>query len=120
VARGLAAAASRGGSYGVPEAALREAHRSMVQPQQQEGTYSRVFSGPGEVADIFSEARADDIAIIDVRGRCPFTDWMVLATARSQRLAHMMAAGVLHRLKDKAREVAPGVAPTIEGALVRG
>jgi len=29
-----------------------------------------------------AEARADDIAIIDVRGDCPFTDWMVLATAR--------------------------------------
>lgn len=29
-----------------------------------------------------AEARAEDIAIIDVRGDCPFTDWMVLATAR--------------------------------------
>lgn len=67
-----------------------------------------------------AEARADDVAIIDVRGRCAFTDYMVLATARSQRLVRMLAAAVLHQLKARAREVAPGVAPTVEGALVRG
>lgn len=45
---------------------------------------------------------------------------MVLATARSQRLAHMLAGAVLHALKARAREVAPGVAPVVEGATVRG
>lgn len=65
-----------------------------------------------------ADARADDVAIIDVRAHCAFTDWMVLATVRSQRLAHMLAAAVLHRLKAQAKEVAPGVVPTIEGGLV--
>jgi len=37
----------------------------------------------------------------------------------SQRLAVMLASAVLHALKARAKEVAPGVAPTIEGALVR-
>ena len=31
----------------------------------------------------------------------------------------MLAGGILHALKARAKEVAPGVAPTIEGALVR-
>jgi ribosome-associated protein len=53
--------------------------------------------------------------ILDVRGRCPFTDFMVLATARSQQLAQMLAGAVLHAVKARAREVAPGVAPAIEG-----
>lgn len=56
--------------------------------------------------------------IIDVRGHCPFTDYMVLGTARSQRLAGMMAGAVLHALKARASEVAPGKKPTIEGAKV--
>ena len=30
-----------------------------------------------QVADLLVEARADDVAIIDVRHRCPFTDYMV-------------------------------------------
>jgi hypothetical protein len=56
--------------------------------------------------------------ILDVRGRCPFTDFMVLATARSQQLAQMLAGAVLHAVKARAREVAPGVAPAIEGGQV--
>lgn len=58
--------------------------------------------------------------MIDVRGRCPFTDHMVVATARSARLAHMLAAAVLHALKGRTAQAAPGVAPVIEGALVSG
>lgn len=45
-------------------------------------------------------------------------EYASLALTCSQRLAHMLASGVLHALKARAREVAPGVAPTIEGALV--
>ncbi len=64
------------------------------------------------------EARAADVCILDVRKRSPFTDYMVIGTARSQRMVHMMAAGVLHQLKARCREVAPGVVPTIEGSKV--
>lgn len=49
----MAAVASRGGSYGMPEASLRVAHREMVE----QGDYSRVFT-PEEVADIFAGAVA--------------------------------------------------------------
>ncbi|KAL4452089.1 hypothetical protein ABPG75_007751 [Micractinium tetrahymenae] len=111
LAQARAAADSRGGSYGVPEDTLRQAHREMVQAAE----YRSIFQ-PQEIADILAEARADDVLIIDVRGRCPFTDFMVLGTARSQRLAGMMAGAVLHALKARAGEVAPGKKPTIEGA----
>jgi len=55
VAAKLKAAAARGGSYGVPEASLREAHEQMV---QQGAEYSRIFS-PGEVADILAGKAAE-------------------------------------------------------------
>lgn len=49
VAQRMAAVAARGGSYGVPEASLRQAHRDMVTP----GAYSQVFT-PREVADLLA------------------------------------------------------------------
>lgn len=49
VAERLAAVAARGGSYGVPEATLRESHRQMVQGSE----YSHIFK-PEEVAEIFA------------------------------------------------------------------
>jgi ribosome silencing factor RsfS/YbeB/iojap len=77
--------------------------------------YSRAFASPHDVARMLVEARADDICIIDVRGHCAFTDYMVVATGRSSQLVHMLAQAVLHELKQRCREVAPGVAPGIEG-----
>ena len=78
--------------------------------------YNRAFASPHDVARMLVEARADDIAIIDVRGNCSFTDYMVVATGRSSQLVHMLAQAVLHELKQTCKEVAPGVSPGIEGA----
>ncbi|KAL4538502.1 hypothetical protein Ndes2437A_g01519 [Nannochloris sp. 'desiccata'] len=78
--------------------------------------YNRAFASPHDVARMLVEARADDICIIDVRGHCAFTDYMVVATGRSSQLVHLLAQAVLHELKQRCKEVAPGVAPGIEGA----
>lgn len=78
--------------------------------------YTKAFSSPHEVARLLVDARADDIAIIDVRGHCTYTDYMVLGTGRSPQLVHMLAQAVLYELKRRCKEVAPGVAPAIEGA----
>ena len=34
---------------------------------------------------VLSDAKAEDIVAIDLRGKAALTDWMILATARSQR-----------------------------------
>ena len=106
------------GTQGVSEGELRASLASMVQAGGDRAPFHQVFQ-PQEVANLLLEARGDDVCIIDVRHRCPFTDYMVLATARSQRLVHMLAAAVLHELKGRCREVAPGVAPGVEGLQVR-
>ena len=46
----LAAAAARGGSYGLPESSLRESQRELVQQAE----FAHIFT-PEEVADIFAE-----------------------------------------------------------------
>ena len=44
---------------------------------------------------------------------------MVICTARSQRQVQMLAGAVLFELKQRCKEVAPGIAPMVEGAVVR-
>lgn len=95
------------------EAALKEEQRKNVQDAHQ---YTKIFDSPHEVAKLLSEARAEDIAVIDVRGRCTFTEYMVIATGRSPQLIAMLAQAVLHEVKRRSSEVAPGVKPTVEGA----
>ena len=101
------------GDVGVTEAELRKSQQAVVTDATK---FSKVFSSPHDLARLLVEARADDIAIIDVRGHCTFTDYMVLATGRSPQLVHMLAQAVLYELKQRCKEVAPGVAPGIEGA----
>jgi len=97
---------------GMSEAELRSTQQEIVNSGSD---FTRAFATPHEVAQLLVAARADDIMIIDVRGQCTFTDYMVLASGRSSQLVHMMAAGVLHELKQRCKEVAPGVSPCIEG-----
>lgn len=77
--------------------------------------FSKVFSSPHEVARLLVDAKADDVVIIDVSGRCAFTDYMVIASGRSHQLVHMLASATLHELKQRCKEVAPEVSPVIEG-----
>jgi ribosome-associated protein len=44
--------------------------------------------------------KAEDIVIIDVRGKSSVTDFMVIATGRSQRHVGALADHVLRKLKD--------------------
>jgi ribosome silencing factor RsfS/YbeB/iojap len=98
---------------GISEEELQNIQRDTV---SKASDYNRAFASPHDVARMLVEARADDIAIIDVRGNCAFTDYMVVATGRSSQLVHMLAQAVLYELKQRCKEVAPGVAPGIEGA----
>jgi ribosome silencing factor RsfS/YbeB/iojap len=99
--------------FGISEKEFKKGQRAEV---SKASDYNRAFASPHDVARMLVEARAEDIAIIDVRGNCSFTDYMVVATGRSSQLVHMLARAVLHELKQRCKEVAPGVAPGIEGA----
>lgn len=85
-------------------------------PMYEPAAFSRVFSGPDEVAKLLVDANAEDVVIIDVRGACSFTDYMVLASGRSHQMVHMLAQAVFHELKSRTKEVAPGVSPSVEGS----
>jgi ribosome-associated protein len=95
------------------EAELRQAQEAALETA---AAFSSVFRSPHDVARVLIDAHGEDIAIMDVRGRCSFTDHMVVASARSTQHARAMAAAVLHEVKTRCKEVAPGVAPVIEGA----
>ena len=97
---------------GVSEAQLQESQHATI---TQATEFSKVFSSPHEIARLLVEARAEDIQILDVRGNCTFTDYMVLATGRSSQIVHILADAVLYELKKRCKEVAPGVAPAVEG-----
>lgn len=85
-------------------------------PIHEPSAFSRVFNGPDEVAKLLVDANATDVVIIDVRGTCSFTDYMILASGRSHQMVHMLAHAVFHELKTRTREVAPGVSPSVEGS----
>jgi len=78
--------------------------------------YKRVFGSPDDVAQILVKANAQDVAIVNVMHGCAFTDYMIIASATSHQSVHMVAAAVLHELKQRCKEVAPGIAPSVEGA----
>jgi ribosome silencing factor RsfS/YbeB/iojap len=81
-------------------------------------SYLKVFSSPYDLAKMLVDARADDVVIIDVNGKCAFTDYMIIASARSHQLVQILAGAVLHEVKQRCKEVAPGVYPVIEGGDV--
>lgn len=85
-------------------------------PLHEPAQFSRVFSGPDEVAKLLVDANAEDVAIIDVRGACSFTDYMVIASGRSHEMVSILANTVFYELKKRAQEVAPGVIPSVEGS----
>lgn len=93
---------------------------NVLRKSQEEATlprsiFSEVFSSPHEVAQLLVDAHAGNVMIIDVRQQCSFTDYMIIASGRSHQTVSMLASAVLHELKKRCHEVAPGVAPSIEG-----
>jgi ribosome-associated protein len=103
-------------SEAVPQTSHILGHRADQEPVASKFQYERVFGSPDDIAQLLVKANAIDIVMINVMGKCAFTDHMVLASARSHRSVHMLAQAVLHELKQRCKEVAPGIAPSVEGA----
>lgn len=110
--RVLAMRGSGSGAHGLPETQFKQLQEATV---SNPAPFTRAFSSPHDVARLLADARAEDVTIVDVRGHCTFTDYMVIATGRSFRTVHMLAAAVLHELKRRCAEVAPDVPPAVEG-----
>lgn len=51
------------------------------------------------VVNALEDIKAQDITVLDVRGRTSVTDWMVIATGTSSRHANAMAANVEEKAK---------------------
>ncbi|KAK9829304.1 hypothetical protein WJX72_005037 [[Myrmecia] bisecta] len=76
--------------------------------------FATIFQ-PDEVASMLAAAHTDDVCILDVRGACDFTDYMVLATGRSHQHIHAAASAVLYQLKQRGTAPVPGLTPAVEG-----
>jgi len=62
--------------------------------------------GARQVAGLLSEARCDDVAVLDVRPReCSFTDFFVLATGRSHQHVFTAAHAVRYAVRPRRRLV---------------
>lgn len=109
----LLARRAGGADAGISDAALRLMQEAVM---EEAVTFSRVFKDPHEAARLLVEGRAEDVAILDVRGHCTFTDHFVIATGRSQQAVRALASAALHEVKRRCAEVAPGVLPAVEGA----
>ena len=53
-----------------------------------------------QVAEWLSEARTDDVRVLDVRGLCPFADHLVLASGRSNQHVHAASSGLCWQVMD--------------------
>jgi ribosome-associated protein len=54
----------------------------------------------GAVLDILDDAKAEDVVAIDLRGKSPLGDHMVVASGRSQRHVGAVADQLVKKLKD--------------------
>lgn len=55
----------------------------------------------GTVLGILDDAKAEDVVAIDLRGKSPLGDHMVVASGRSQRHVGAVAAQLVKKLKDR-------------------
>lgn len=62
------------------------------------------------VLSSLEESKAEDVVTIDIRGKSPLADYMVIASGRSQRHVSALADHLLFALKDSA-----GVHAKVEG-----
>ena len=77
--------------------------------------FFHVFEVP-EVVDLIQRAHGRDVCVIDLRKKqWAIADHFVLATGRSTEHLQRIARGVLYKLKQKCKEVAPGLTPRIDG-----
>lgn len=64
---------------------------------------------PVQVCSWLSEAKAEDVVLIDVHGRAGFTDYLVLATGQSHVHSGNLVEAVRYRLKEKLKGRLAGV-----------
>ncbi|MFA5625927.1 MAG: ribosome silencing factor [Thiohalomonadaceae bacterium] len=53
-----------------------------------------------QVVDALEELKGVDIVALDVRGKASFTDYLIIATGRSNRQVKAMAQNVLNKAKE--------------------
>jgi ribosome-associated protein len=66
------------------------------------------------IAAIVDEKLGEDIAVLDMRGLVGYTDFLILATARNERLAKAIHDDVYHQLKREG--MLPGRAEGVQEA----
>ena len=77
--------------------------------------YVKAFD-PDELVQLLVRARGIDVMAINVREQCTWTDYLILATARSEHHLKALAGAVLHAVKARTEYVAGGkLQPIIEG-----
>lgn len=78
--------------------------------------YVKAFK-PEELVQLLVRARGMDVMAINVRDQCTWTDFLIIATARSAQHLKALAGAVLHAVKARTEYVAGGqLQPIIEGA----
>jgi len=70
---------------------------------------------PEELAGWLSEAKAEAVRVLDVRGICEFADYFVLGTGRSHQHVHSAASGVCWQISQKAEHLLKGRSLFVEG-----
>jgi len=79
--------------------------------------FFRVFQVQ-EVVDLVQRAHGRDVCVIDLRGKPDaIADHFVLVTGMTKQHLQRIARGVLYVLKQKCKEVAPGLTPRIDGEI---
>ena len=69
-----------------------------------------------EVVDLIQRAHAKDVCVVDLKHKSwAIADYFVIATGMTPEHLQRVARGVLYKLKQKCKEVAPGLTPRIDG-----
>jgi len=81
--------------------------------------YPSVFT-PETVTSVLMRAQAADVVVMDVREKCDYTDYFVLATAQSIRHIDRLGKAVLFTLKEEMRksnvmELSRDLPPELQG-----
>ena len=58
-----------------------------------------------EVLALLEEERAEDVVVLDVRRKCNWTSYFIVATGKSSRQVEAMAAFIVQKLKEKRQKL---------------
>ncbi|WOL04150.1 protein Iojap-related, mitochondrial [Canna indica] len=68
-----------------------------------------------EVEKILGDVKADDVRVIPVGDQCDWTDYMVIATGRSNWHVRNIAQALIHKIKQKQKGSERLLLPSVEG-----